>query len=83
MEELPAEQTEGIHDVRMIFREEGPPDVRRYNGSASEVGVLIVGGDDENEQPRNRDIVLQLKGLENGLTRINEIHPIWRPFISS
>ncbi|CEP09855.1 hypothetical protein [Parasitella parasitica] len=81
MEELSAEQPGGLPDLRMIFRAEGTPDERRYNRpSASEIGVLIVGGDDnDNQQPRNRDIVLRLKGPGNELSRINEIHQHFDP----
>lgn len=66
----------------MILRSEGSPDARRYNRPTTlEIGVLIVGGDDggSNGQPKNRDIVLHLKGPGNDLTRINEIHQRFDP----
>jgi hypothetical protein len=66
----------------MILRSKGFPDARRYNRSTtSKIGVLIVGGVDDgsNEQPKNRDIVLRLKGPGNDLTRINEIHQHFDP----
>ncbi|KAI8635717.1 hypothetical protein BD408DRAFT_427283, partial [Parasitella parasitica] len=82
MEELASEQEGGIQDVRMIFRAESVPDPRRYNTpTADEIGVLIVGGDDESDSgARNRDIVLRLKSQDNdGLARINELHQHYDP----
>ena len=81
MKELSDEQPKGISEMRMIFRSEGTPDNRRYNNpTASEIGVLIVGGDDEGDcEPKNRDIVLRLKGSDNALSRINEIHQHFDP----
>lgn len=82
MQDLAAEQPEGIQDIRMIFRAEGTPDPRRYNSpTSSEIGVLIVGADDmENGmEPKHRDIVLRLRGPENQLSRIKEIHQHFDP----
>ena len=58
MEEIDAEQPNGIQSIRMIFRGESNPDPRRYNApTIDEVGLLIVGGEDESSiQPTNRDI---------------------------
>ncbi|CEP07408.1 hypothetical protein, partial, partial [Parasitella parasitica] len=81
MKELAEELPEGIQDIRMIFKSQGTPDPRRYNDpTAFEIGVLIVGGaDGPDTEPSNRDIVLRLKGPENSLTRINEIHQHYDP----
>ncbi|KAI8640807.1 hypothetical protein BD408DRAFT_347217, partial [Parasitella parasitica] len=83
MEEISGEQPGGIQNIRMIFRAESSPDARRYNApSADEIGVLIVGGDDESSiQPCNRDVVLRLKdNLDgDGLQRINELHQHYDP----
>ena len=60
MKELAEEQPERIQNVRMIFKSQGTPDLRRYNDpTASEIGVLIVGGADnpDDMEPSNRDIV--------------------------
>ncbi|KAK4512391.1 uncharacterized protein ATC70_003090 [Mucor velutinosus] len=66
----------------MIFRSEDSPDPRRYNKPrVPEIGVLLFDGDDEssNEQPKNRDIVLRLKGSGDNLTRINETNQFFDP----
>lgn len=62
MEEVAREQDGVIHDVRMVFRAESTPDPRRYNAPiADEIGVLIIGCDDESDvEPKNCDIVLLL-----------------------
>ncbi|CEP14371.1 hypothetical protein [Parasitella parasitica] len=77
MEELSSEREGGLEDIRMVFRAENAPDLRRYNApTADEAGVLIVSGDDESDlEPRNRDIVLRFKGVggNDGLSRINEL----------
>ncbi|CEP09841.1 hypothetical protein [Parasitella parasitica] len=76
IKELAEELPEGIQDIRKIFKSKETPTPRRYNDpTASEIGVLIVGGDDGPDTERsNRDIVLRLKGPKNSHTRINEIH---------
>ena len=81
MEELSSEQEVGINDIRMIFRAESAPDPRRYNSpTADKIGVLIVGGDDEDSiGPTNRDIVLRLRGTGSALERINELHQHYDP----
>ncbi|KAI8641632.1 hypothetical protein BD408DRAFT_317004, partial [Parasitella parasitica] len=63
LEKISAEQPDGIQKSRMISRVESSPDARRYNAhNANEIGVLIVGGEDESSiQTCNRDIVLRLK----------------------
>lgn len=44
----------------MIFRSDSTPDSRRYNSTtASEISVIIVGGEDD--EGKNRDIELRLK----------------------
>ncbi|KAG1095445.1 hypothetical protein G6F42_018552 [Rhizopus arrhizus] len=75
------EQQEGIQDARRIFKSQGTPDPRRYNDStASEIGVLIVGGaDNPDMEPSNRDVVVRLKGPDDSLIRINEIHQHYDP----
>jgi len=84
MEEVAREQDGGIHDVRMVFRAESAPDPRRYNApTADEIGVLIIGCDDESDvEPKNRDIVLHLRGQENndGLFRLSELNQHYDPF---
>ncbi|GAN05634.1 hypothetical protein MAM1_0097d05106 [Mucor ambiguus] len=48
MEELSSEQPNGIKDIRIIFRAESDTDIRRCNApTVDEIGVLIVGGEDE------------------------------------
>ncbi|KAK4521030.1 ubiquitin-specific protease doa4 [Mucor velutinosus] len=82
MEELSVEQPGGIQNIRMIFRSEDSPDPRRYNRPrVPEIGVLLFDGDDEssNEQPKNRDVVLRLKGSGDNLTRINETNQFFDP----
>ncbi|GAN11390.1 hypothetical protein MAM1_0575d10951 [Mucor ambiguus] len=38
----------GIENIQIIFRAESDTDIRDYNAStADEIGVLIVGGEDE------------------------------------
>ncbi|GAN10765.1 hypothetical protein MAM1_0398c10313 [Mucor ambiguus] len=77
MEELLSEREGGLEYIRMVFRDENAPDPRRYNApTADGVGELIVSGDDDESElePRNRDIVVRIKGVEgnNGLSRISE-----------
>jgi hypothetical protein len=82
MEELSSEQPNGIPDIRMIFRADGQ-DSRRYNApTVDEIGVLIVGGEDESSiVPCNRDIVLRLRaaGPGDGLQQINELNQHYDP----
>ncbi|CEP09023.1 hypothetical protein, partial, partial [Parasitella parasitica] len=81
MEEINAEQPGVIRDIRMLLRAESSPDARRYNApTADEIGVLVVGCEDESIiLPCNRDIVLRLKGdVEGGcLHLINELHQFY------
>ncbi|KAK4511693.1 uncharacterized protein ATC70_007236 [Mucor velutinosus] len=83
MEELSVGQPGGIQNIRMIFRSEDSPDPRRrYNRPrVPETGILLFDGDNEssNEQPKNRDIVLRLKGSGDNLTRINETNQFFDP----
>ncbi|CEP10634.1 hypothetical protein [Parasitella parasitica] len=67
MEESASEQPEGIRDIRMVFRAESRADPRRYNApTADEIGVLVVGGDDESSiEPCHRDVILRLRGDDN------------------
>jgi hypothetical protein len=76
MKELSSKQEGGISDIRMIFRVESAFDPRRYNNPAADkVGVLIIGGDDEDIiEPTNRDIILRLRGTGSGLEHINKLH---------
>ncbi|GAN07456.1 hypothetical protein MAM1_0162c06953 [Mucor ambiguus] len=42
------QQPNGIENIQIIFRAESDTDIRRSNApTADEVGVLIVGGEDE------------------------------------
>ncbi|GAN09061.1 hypothetical protein MAM1_0241d08583 [Mucor ambiguus] len=42
------QQPNGIENIQIIFRIESDTDIRRYNApTADEIGVLIVGGEDE------------------------------------
>lgn len=81
MKELSNEQEDRINDIGMIFRAESAPDPRRYNSpAADEIGVLIVGGDDEGSiESTNRDIVLRFRGTGSGLERINKLHQHYDP----
>ncbi|GAN06964.1 hypothetical protein MAM1_0143d06454 [Mucor ambiguus] len=48
IEELSSEQPNGIENIQIIFCAESDTDIRRYNApTADEIGVLIVGGEDE------------------------------------
>ncbi|GAN01372.1 hypothetical protein MAM1_0007d00805 [Mucor ambiguus] len=48
--ELSSEQPNGIEYIQIIFRVESDTDIRRYNAPiAGEIGVLIVGGEDESK----------------------------------
>ncbi|KAK4515822.1 uncharacterized protein ATC70_010779 [Mucor velutinosus] len=82
MEELSVGQPGGIQNIRMVFRSEDSPNPRRCNRPrVPEMGILLFDGDDEssNEQPKNRDIVLRLKGSGDNLTRINETNQFFDP----
>ncbi|KAI9326673.1 hypothetical protein BD770DRAFT_289844, partial [Pilaira anomala] len=94
MEEVSREQNEsrgissnepmvGINDIRMVFRSENTPDPRRYNApTAPEIGVLILGGVDNEDmgfEPTNRDIIIRLKGSEDTLSRIKEFNQFYDP----
>lgn len=75
---------DGLSNIRMVFRSENTPDPRRYNRpTASEIGILIVGGSDNGDgsfEPSNRDIVIRLKGGEGEpLSRIKEINQFYDP----
>ena len=82
-EEVAREQDGGMNDVRVVFRAESGPDPKRYNApTADEIGVLIIGCDDESDvEPKNRDIVLHLRGQENNddLFRLNELNQHYDP----
>lgn len=64
MKEISDQQPNVIIDIRIIFCSESTPDSRRYNSTtASKIGVIIVGGEDDegNKASKNRGIVLRLK----------------------
>ncbi|KAI7863480.1 hypothetical protein BDF14DRAFT_1733906, partial [Spinellus fusiger] len=80
MAQLVSESPASVPDISMIFCSEGVSDPRQYNRptTSTEVGVLIIGSNENQEAPRSRDIVIRPRnsGL---LQKINEINQSYDP----